>query len=67
MSKEFILMLHPTFGVLALIAAVWVFVDTLNATDTKLWPYSKHECVSRSFNVADLYRRWLLVRRFLWR
>ncbi|EKO3463786.1 hypothetical protein ACEPEE_000632 [Vibrio fluvialis] len=34
MSKEFILMLHPTFGVLALIAAVWVFVDTLNATDT---------------------------------
>lgn len=31
MSKELILMLHPTFGVLALIAAVWVFVETLNA------------------------------------
>ena len=29
--KEIILMLHPTFGVLAVLAAVWVFVDTLNA------------------------------------
>lgn len=28
--NEFILMLHPTFGVLAVLAAVWVFVDTLN-------------------------------------
>lgn len=33
-SSEFILMLHPTFGVLALIAAVWVFVETLNAGAT---------------------------------
>ncbi len=33
MSKEFILMLHPAFGVLALVAAVWVFVETLNAND----------------------------------
>ncbi|ACV25505.1 hypothetical protein [Kangiella koreensis] len=33
MSKEIILMLHPTFGILALIAAVWVFVETLNASD----------------------------------
>jgi len=33
MSKELILMLHPTFGVLAMIAAVWVFVETLNAND----------------------------------
>lgn len=30
MSKEVILMLHPTFGVLAMLAAVWVFVDVLN-------------------------------------
>jgi hypothetical protein len=30
MSNEFILMLHPTFGVLAMIASVWVFAETLN-------------------------------------
>ena len=32
MSKEMILMLHPTFGVLGLIAAVWVFVEAVNAS-----------------------------------
>lgn len=32
MSSESILMLHPTFGVLAMFAAVWVFVDVLNAS-----------------------------------
>ncbi len=31
MSKEMILMVHPTFGVLALIGAVWVFVEAMNA------------------------------------
>lgn len=36
MSKEFILMLHPTFGVLAIIASVWVFVETLNASDANI-------------------------------
>lgn len=33
MSKEVILMIHPTFGVLALITAVWAFVETLNASE----------------------------------
>lgn len=33
MSPEFILMLHPTFGVLAIIASAWVFVETLNASE----------------------------------
>ena len=33
MSNELVLMLHPTFGVLALVASVWVFVDTLNASE----------------------------------
>ncbi|VAW10043.1 hypothetical protein MNBD_ALPHA09-1501 [hydrothermal vent metagenome] len=33
MSKEMILMLHPTFGVLAIITAVWVFVETLNVNE----------------------------------
>jgi hypothetical protein len=32
MSNEMILMLHPTFGVLAIISSVWVFVETLNAS-----------------------------------
>lgn len=29
--KEIILMLHPTFGMLAVLAALWLFVDALNA------------------------------------
>ena len=33
MSKDFVLMLHPTFGVLAIIFSVWVFVESLNASD----------------------------------
>lgn len=33
MSKEMILMLHPTFGVLGLITAVWTYVEALNAKD----------------------------------
>ena len=36
MSKELILMLHPTFGVLAIIASVWVFVEALNASDANI-------------------------------
>ena len=31
MSNELILMLHPTFGVLAILGSMWVFVETLNA------------------------------------
>ena len=30
--SDIILFAHPTFGVLAIIAAVWVFVETLNAS-----------------------------------
>jgi len=36
MSKEMLLMLHPTFGILAMIAAIWVFVDTLNVSDANV-------------------------------
>ncbi len=32
MSKEVILMLHPAFGVLGILAAVWVFAETLNVS-----------------------------------
>ena len=31
--KDVLLFLHPTFGVLGMLAAVWVFVEALNATD----------------------------------
>lgn len=31
MSSEWILMLHPAVGVLGVLAAVWVFIETLNA------------------------------------
>ena len=31
--KDVILFLHPTFGVLAILAAVWVFTETLNASE----------------------------------
>jgi hypothetical protein len=32
MSKEIILLLHPMFGVLGVLAALWVFVEVLNAS-----------------------------------
>lgn len=32
MFKNYELLLHPTFGVLGMLAAVWVFVDALNAS-----------------------------------
>jgi hypothetical protein len=36
MSKEIILMLHPTFGVLGILAAVWIFVEVLNTSQQNL-------------------------------
>ena len=32
--ENLLLLLHPATGVLAMLAAVWVFVDTLNVTET---------------------------------
>jgi hypothetical protein len=32
MSQEVILLAHPTFGALGMLAAVWVFVEALNAS-----------------------------------
>ncbi|MDO8561356.1 MAG: hypothetical protein Q7S05_00840 [bacterium] len=31
--REFLLMIHPTTGALAILAALWVFVETLNASE----------------------------------
>jgi len=36
MNKEIILMLHPTFGVLAMLAAVWLFVEVVNTDGVNL-------------------------------
>ncbi len=36
MSHQIYLLVHPTFGVLGIIAAVWVFVETLNASPSNL-------------------------------
>jgi hypothetical protein len=36
MNNNIILLMHPTFGGLATLAALWVFVDTLNAKETSL-------------------------------
>lgn len=38
--KDILLFLHPTFGVLATVAAVWVFVEALNASEAnqqRIW------------------------------
>src|SRR6266496_3889647 len=34
MWNELILLAHPTFGALGILAAVWVFVETLNARES---------------------------------
>jgi len=36
MFKDYELLMHPTFGVLGMIAAVWVFVEALNAREDNL-------------------------------
>jgi hypothetical protein len=36
MSEQIYLLLHPTFGVLGIIAAVWAFVETMNATESNV-------------------------------
>ena len=35
--SEIILFTHPTFGVLGILAAVWVTVETLNASEANAW------------------------------
>jgi hypothetical protein len=32
--KEVVLLLHPAFGVFAILSAIWVFVEALNASQT---------------------------------
>ena len=60
--KDVLLFLHPTFGVLGLLAAVWVFVEALNATDgnhRRLWLASL--TVAACFVLAWLLGGWYYV------
>ena len=52
MSNEFVMMLHPTFGVLAIISSVWVFVETLNARQANVGRI-------RTASVITLILMWL--------
>jgi hypothetical protein len=60
--KDVLLFLHPTFGVLGLLAAVWVFVEALNASDgnhRRLWLASL--AVAACFVLAWLLGGWYYV------
>ncbi|MFZ3206811.1 MAG: hypothetical protein WA161_23465 [Pseudomonas sp.] len=37
MPQELILLLHPTFGALAILASLWVFAETLTNTEASQW------------------------------
>ena len=49
MWNELILMAHPTFGALGILAAVWVFVETLNARDSNQWRVRAATLASAAF------------------
>jgi len=56
------LFLHPTFGVLGLLAAAWVFVEALNARDEnrrRLWLASL--AVAICFVLAWVFGGWIYV------
>ena len=48
--RDILLFLHPTFGVLAILAAVWVGVETLNAS-----PANRQRTVAASWVLAGLF------------
>jgi len=52
MANEFILMLHPAFGILGVLATLWVLVDSLNASPANL-------CRLRWFSRAAAVLIWL--------
>jgi hypothetical protein len=60
--KDILLFLHPTFGVLGLLAAVWVFVEVLNASAAnhrRLWLASL--AVTGCFVLAWVLGGWYYV------
>ncbi len=55
--QDVLLFLHPTFGVLGLVAAVWVFVEALNATEA-----NHHRTYVASVGVAVFFAAtWFLA------
>ncbi len=57
--KDILLFLHPTFGVLALVASVWVFVEALNASEAnqqRIWIGSL--AVAALFVVTWFFAGW---------
>jgi hypothetical protein len=54
--NEIILFAHPTFGVLAIIAAVWVLVETLNVSPANLGRVRAVAAVTAAFMVLS----WVL-------
>ncbi len=52
MFKNYELLLHPTFGVLGMMAAVWVFVEALNANEN-------NEARLRSVSTVTCVLIWL--------
>ena len=60
--KDVLLFLHPTFGVLGLLAAVWAFVEALNASEAnhrRLWIASL--AVAACFILAWVLGGWYYV------
>lgn len=58
--KEVILFAHPTFGVLGILAAVWLIVETINATSenqtrTRYAAYSVAICMSLTWLLAGYW------------
>ena len=53
--KEIILMLHPTFGVLGIISAFWVLVETLNASDKN----RNRICIASIFVTVFMVLTWI--------
>lgn len=49
MSREIILMLHPAFGVLGILASVWVFAETLSASATNIFRIRTAALLSAGF------------------
>ena len=52
MPQELILLLHPTFGALAILASVWVFAEALNNSEASQWRI-------RAVSLAGALLMWL--------
>ena len=58
--SDIILFAHPTFGVLGILAAVWILVEALNASEA-----NQGRIRLAAYAVTDLHRLCLDPRRLL--